>query len=96
MKQVKDLKIKTQEGFEVKNLERFPSREFGENGGLAADLYLDNIYVGHLYQAGDGGMADFSWSGSTDKYSPIEVKEKVHSFLLRNDKDYGPNSKYSL
>lgn len=97
MKQIKDLGISTKEGLTVKNLQRFPSMEWGEEGGLQAELWLGNhSYLGTLFQAGNGGPADFTWNGNLKKENKDKIKSYVHAFLLRNDKDYGPNSKYDF
>lgn len=91
MKQVKNLRIKTKEGFEIRNLKRFPSMEWGEEGGLEAEVYLDGENLGTLYQAGNGGCASFTYPNS-EAYKKIAEKGIV--FLQRVDKAYGPNSPY--
>ncbi len=96
MFQIKNLKLKSKEGFEVKNLQRFPSMEYGDEGGLSADLFLDGKFVGNLYQQGNGGEALFSWYNSKFEHDSLEVKTKVFEFLIRNDKDFGPQSKYDF
>ena len=96
MRQIKDLGIKSKEGLKVKNLKRFPSMEYGEEGGLQAELWLGNhTYLGTLYQEGNGGCANFTWNANLLEKAKKGIKGLIHSFLLRNDKDYGPNSKYS-
>ena len=92
MKDIKNLGIKTQEGFEVRNLNRFPSLEWGEEGGLEADLYLNGVWAGTIFQAGEGGCASFTYAnlGVEEK----ELAEKGLAFLKRCDESYGPNSKY--
>lgn len=91
MKSIKDLKIKTKEGLEVKNLQRFPSMEWGPEGGLQADLYVNGEYVGQVYQAGDGGCASYTYPG-------VEASRKLAeagiAFLKRVDKNYGPDTPY--
>lgn len=91
MKNIKNLKIRTKEGIEVKNLQRFPSMEWGDEGGLQADVYVNGEYVGQLYQAGDGGCASFTYPGS-EAYT--KIAEAGIMFLQRVDKAYGPNSQY--
>ena len=97
MKQIKDLNVTTKEGLSVKNLERFPSMEWGDEGGLKAELWLDgNTYVGTLFQAGNGGMANFTWNANLIAETREQIKQYVFKFLMRNDKDFGPNSKYEF
>ena len=97
MKQIKDLKITTKEGLSVRNLQRFPSLEFGSEGGLQAELWLDgNTYVGKLFQEGNGGMANFTWNANLITETREKIKQYVFDFLLRNDEDFGPNSKYEF
>ena len=93
MKNIKDLKIKTLEGFSVKKLQRFPSMEWGEEGGLQADLFYNGKQVLQLYQAGDGGMANTYWT-EYGKEVEQEVKEKALKFLQRVDKSYQMGSDY--
>lgn len=96
MRQIKDLGIKSKEGLKVKNLKRFPSMEYGPMGGLQAELWLGNhTYLGTLYQEGNGGCANFTWNANLLEKTKKGIKGLIHSFLLRNDKNYGPNSKYS-
>ena len=94
MKNIKNLGITTKEGFSVKNLQRFPSMEWGPEGGLQAELYYNKHKVLDLFNAGDGGCANVYL---TDKGTKIldELKAKGLEFLKRVDKDYGPDSKYS-
>ena len=91
MKHIKNLKIKTVEGLEVGDLKRFPSMEWGEEGGLQAKLYLNGIPVGTLYQEGNGGCADFTYDNSDMR---TKVAEACLTFLKRVDANYGPKSKY--
>ena len=93
MKSVKDLKITTKEGFSVKNLQRFPSMEWGEDGGLQATVLYNGKEVFELFQAGDGGLANVYWTEHGKKIAN-EVREKVFDFLKRVDKDYQDGSKY--
>ena len=92
MKNIKNLKIKTTEGLEVKNLQRFPSMEWGDEGGLQAEVHLNGKLIGTLYQAGNGGCANFTYNNSDDY---AELAKAIIIFLKRVDKNYGPNSKYN-
>ena len=95
MKNIKNLGIKTQEGFEVKNLKRFPSMEWGDEGGLQADVYYKGIFILTLMQAGDGGCAD-TYTQPYYREHMDEIKEAAFSFLKRVDTDmYGPNAKFA-
>jgi len=83
MKDIKDLKITTAEGLSVKNYKRFPSSEWGEEGGMQADLYLKGVHVGTVYDAGDGGESNFY--GSTKEYDVEALKTASFNFLSRKD-----------
>mgnify|MGYP003290648368 CR=1 FL=1 len=93
MQNIKKLKTKTIEGIEVKNYQTFPSMEWGENGGLRADIYYKGKYVVQVYNEGNGGMAIETYQ-IKDQELINDFKKSVHSFLLRNDKNYGPNSEF--
>lgn len=93
MKSIKNLGIKTKEGFEVRNLKRFPSMEYGEEGGLEADLYLDGKWAGTIYNAGDGGPASFTYANVA--FEPEEIAAKGLTFLKRVDPDYGPAGRFA-
>ena len=86
MKDIKDLKITTAEGLSVKNYKRFPSSEWGEEGGMQADLYLKGVHVGTVYDAGDGGESNFY--GSAKEYDVEALKTASFNFLSRKDKDW--------
>lgn len=85
MKDIKDLKIKTLEGLSVKNYKTFPSREWGNDGGMQADVYLNSTLVGTVYDAGDGGVGDFY---PTSTANVDAFKEACFKFLKRKGKDY--------
>lgn len=85
MKNISDLKIKTFEGLSIKNYSRFPSREWGDEGGMQADVYLNGNYTGKIYNAGDGGDA-FFYKG--DKCDIEALKTACFKFLKRVDKSY--------
>ena len=83
MKQVKDLRITTKEGFSVKNLQRFPSMEYGEDGGLQADLYCNGDFLMTVFDAGDGGCAI-----AHDGYLPCGGVDGGHSGVRRQISDF--------
>ena len=87
MKRVSDLKITTKEGFHIKNLQRFPSMEYGEDGGLKADIYYNRNLIGTLFNAGDGGCArmDFTEYGRKNLGT---LKVAALSFVKRCDRDW--------
>lgn len=89
MKNIKDLKVITKEGLSVKNLQRFPSMEWGEEGGLEADLYFNGELAANIFNEGCGGCASVSW-----KIETPEFKKACFDFLCRVDSSYGPNSEY--
>lgn len=93
MKNIKRLGITTKEGFEVRNLQRFPSMEFGEEGGLQADLYYKGKHIMGVFQEGRGGCA---MTYPTDFYKThrFELEKECLNFLKRVDKSYGPDSPY--
>ena len=95
MKDIKNLGIKTKEGFEVKNLKRFPSMEWGDEGGLQADIYYKGNYILQLYQAGEGGCA-VTYSQPYYREHQQEINEAAFKLLQRTENDvYGPNAKYA-
>lgn len=94
MKNIKNLGIITKEGFEVKNLQRFPSMEWGDEGGLQADLYLNGIKILRLYQEGNGGPA-ITYLTEEGSIHLGEIRSKGLEFLKRVDKNYGPNTEYN-
>lgn len=91
MKNIKNLNIKTLEGFEVKNLQRFPSMEWGDEGGCKADVWYMGAYVGTMYQEGNGGSANFDFDRSLCKSKITEINTSLLTFLKRKDPAY---SKY--
>lgn len=92
MKNIKDLGVITEEGIEIKELKRFPSMEWGEEGGLQAAIFLDGEFMGTLFQAGEGGCANFSCPSAV---AYQKIAEAGCAFLKRTNKDYGPETKYS-
>lgn len=93
MKNIKNLNITTQEGFSIKNLQRFPSMEWGDEGGLQADVFYNGQKIFQLYDAGDGGMANY-YLTEYGKKTEQEWREKAFQFLKRVDKDYQDGSEY--
>ena len=93
MKNIKDCKIKTQEGFELKNLQRFPSMEWGDEGGMKAHLYYQGSFIMEILQEGNGGCA-CCYTNDVYKAHELEIKLQCLRFLKRVDDAYGPNSKY--
>lgn len=93
MKNIKMLGITTKEGFEVRSLKRFPSMEWGDEGGLQADLYYKGDKVLQLYQPGDGGMSNvyFTELGNCIRG---EISAAALTCLQRLDVDYRPEGKY--
>lgn len=85
MLDIKDLKVKTFEGLAVKNYKTFPSREWGDNGGMQADMYLNDKKIGQIFDAGDGGMGTMSFENDADIKG---FKTVCFKFLRRLDKDY--------
>ena len=83
MKNIRDLGITTKEGFSVKNLKRFPSMEWGEEGGLTADLYYKGAKILSLYQEGNGGSAMATYNEMS-----LDIKRAALDFLKRCDKAY--------
>lgn len=66
MTHIKTLKLKTQEGFSLKDVKTFPSYEWGEDGGIEAIILYNGVPVGRLFNDGNGGMADFTKLGTID------------------------------
>lgn len=93
MKSIKDLKIKTKEGFEVKNLERGYSLEWGPGGSLIAELYYKGKHIMRVYQEGNGGCA-ITYQEDYYREHKTEIDSQCLRFLKRVDKNYGPESPY--
>ena len=96
MKEIKKFKTITKEGFSIANLQRFPSREWGDEGGFQADLLLDNKKIAQVYQAGDGGEANVYFESIVSQEQKEEINAKVISFLKRYDYFYKENSPYDF
>lgn len=95
MQNIKKLKSKSIEGLEVRNYQTFPSMEWGEDGGLQADLYYNGKFLARIYNEGNGGCAiAYMQTKSHDEWS--DFKKACFDFLIRNDKDFGPQSKYEF
>lgn len=94
MQNIKKLGIVTKEGFDVRDLKRFPSMEWGDEGGLQADVYYKGEKVLTVYQEGNGGCA-ITYPTSYYNKNKEEIDTQCYAFLRRVDDAYGPNSKYS-
>lgn len=92
MRHIKNLGIKTKEGFEVKNYSTFPSMEWGDDGGMQADLYYNGKKIGQVFQEGNGGCAVLHTYDSEIELTN-EIKEKALTCLKRLDDSY---SKYDF
>ena len=57
MKNVKMPGITTKEGFELRNLQRGWSMEWGDGGSLSVDLYYKGHKIMKVCQEGNGGPA---------------------------------------
>lgn len=93
MKDIKRLGITTQEGFEVQNLQRFPSMEWGPEGGMQADVYYKGNKVLQVFQEGNGGPA-ITYAEDYYREHEVEINLQLLRFLRRVDKNYGPDSPY--
>lgn len=93
MKSIKNLNITTLEGLSVRNLQRFPSMEWGPEGGMQAELWYNNKCVMTVYQAGNGGCASSSWVVEGEKLRKA-VAQACLTFLKRVDEGYKPDSQY--
>lgn len=94
MKNIKNLGIKTLEGFTVGNLQRFPSMEWGDEGGLQADVYYKGIKILQVFQEGNGGCA-ITYTNANYDANQTEIDVQCLRFLQRVDEDYGPNGRFS-
>lgn len=93
MKTIKNLGIKTHEGFEVKNLQRFPSMEWGDEGGMKAEVFYIGKLAFTIYQEGNGGEAITYWTDYGREHLE-EIKTDTLEFLKRVDNDYGENGRF--
>ncbi len=94
MKSIKNLGITTVEGFEVKNLERGYSLEWGPEGSLVAELYYKGKHIMRVYQEGNGGCA-VTYTEDYYREHKAEIDLQCLCLLQRVDKSYGPDSQYS-
>ena len=94
MKHVKRLGITTVEGFEVRDLQRFPSMEWGPEGGLQADLYYRGKKVMQVFQEGNGGPA-ITYTEDYYREHKTEIDLQCLRFLKRVDENYGADSQYA-
>lgn len=94
MKQIKNFKTITKEGFSIKNLERFYGSEWGEDSAFRADILYNNKKIAEIYQAADGGCADARLDRSLTQDQVTEIKDKLISFLKRYDYAYQESSPY--
>ena len=62
-------------GFQMKNIKRFPSMEYGDQGGTSATLWLDGKKIGDYIDYGDGGMEEVT-------YVSKEAEEKMWRFIV--------------
>lgn len=90
---------KTKEGFSFKNLKHFPSSEWGEDGGASADLYLtidkQNVKIGHVFNAGDGGCANFDWDKGIQDNQKSGIMQKALDFLKRCHPSYSQDKGFN-
>lgn len=94
MKNIKRLGITTIEGFEVRDLQRFPSMEWGPEGGLQADLYYKGNKIMQVLQEGNGGPA-LTYTEDYYREHKTEIDLQCLRFLKRIDENYGPNSEFA-
>lgn len=94
MKNIKNLGIKTVEGFEIKNLQRFPSMEWGDEGGMKAHIYYQGTFIMEIIQEGNGGPA-CCYTNEVYKNNADEIKFMALKFLQRVDEAYGQKSEYT-
>ena len=87
MKQIRDLEITTKEGFSVKNLKRFPSMEYGENGGVEADVYYNGDLIMTVFDEGNGGCA-ITYTKELYNLKKGEINGKALTCLKRLDKNW--------
>lgn len=96
MKHIANLGITTIEGFSVRNLERFPSMEWGDEGGMRASLYYNDVKIMEVFQEGNGGEAIVYMDKVMSAPTLFkEVQAKALAALKRLDPEsYGPHSEY--
>ena len=61
--------------------------EWGEDGGLKADIYYKRNLVGTLFQEGNGGCADMSFTEYGRK-NIVSLREAALAFVKRCDRDW--------
>lgn len=85
MRNIKDLKIKSKEGLEVRNLKTFPSMEWGDDGGCEADIYYNGKFAVRVFQEGNGGCA---LDTERDDAILTAAKPSILAMIKRLDKTY--------
>lgn len=90
MKSIKKLKSLATGNITVTNYKTFPSMEWGENGGMEADICVNKIPVVHIFQEGNGGCA---FDTVLNKELLSSLKENVLKVLKKHDDGY---SKYDF
>jgi len=93
MKNIKNLKIKTLEGLEVKNLEKFYGPEWGPDSATRAEIYYNGKLAVEVYDAADGGMAEATIR--LPKEEQKQLTQVALNFLRRNNTDYYGSGYYS-
>lgn len=86
MKNIKNLKIKTLEGLEVKNLEKFYGPEWGPDSATRAEIYYKGKLAVEVYDAADGGMAEATID--LPKEEQGDLLRVALNFLRRTNTDY--------
>lgn len=90
MKSIKKLKSLATGNITVTNYKTFPSMEWGENGGMEADICVNKTPVVHIFQEGNGGCA---FDTVLNKELLSSLKENVLKVLKKHDDGY---SKYDF
>ena len=85
MKSIKTLKSLATGNITVTNYKTFPSMEWGENGGMEADICVNKIPVVHIFQEGNGGCA---FDTVLNKELLSSLKENVLKVLKKHDDGY--------
>lgn len=85
MKNIKKLKSVAVGNITIQNYKTFPSMEWGEDGGLDADICVNKTPVVHIYQEGNGGCA--LDTVLNEELLP-SLKENVLKVLKKHDDGY--------
>lgn len=95
MRTIKKMKVSTLEGITFKDVQLFPSMEWGDEGGHSATILYKDQEVGSYFQQGNGGCADVHINITSEK-TLAEFSEAVKNATYRLETVHYPELKLGL